>query len=151
MKKQYMFKDDSGAVTVDWVVLTAALVIIGGVVIGIIRGGLIDASSAIDKTLVASATDLRSSLSGGGSASQSFADYMAAAAGGDLSAAIDAINADAPDGYTYSGWNETSSGTPLYFGNTESTGSSMSLGGTTYESGELTSNDFTYVGTSGPA
>lgn len=150
MKKQYMFKDDSGAVTVDWVVLTAALVIIGGVVIGIIRGGLIDASSAIDKTLVASATDLRSSLSGGGSASQSFADYMAAA-GGDLSAAVDAINADAPDGYTYSGWNETSSGTPLYFGNTESTGSSMSLGGTTYESGELTSNDFTYVGTSGPA
>ena len=31
MKKRDMFKDDSGAVTVDWVVLTADLVIIGGV------------------------------------------------------------------------------------------------------------------------
>lgn len=51
-------KDESGAVTVDWVVLTAALVIIGGLVISIIRAGLLDASSAINDTLVNSANTL---------------------------------------------------------------------------------------------
>ena len=52
-------KDESGAVTVDWVVLTAALVIIGGIVIGIIRSGLEEASNAINETLVESADTLR--------------------------------------------------------------------------------------------
>jgi Flp pilus assembly pilin Flp len=52
-------KDESGAVTVDWVVLTAALVIIGGIVIGIIRAGLIDASNAINEELSEQATTLR--------------------------------------------------------------------------------------------
>ena len=52
-------KDESGAVTVDWVVLTAALVIIGGLVISIIKAGLLDASSAINETLAGSATELR--------------------------------------------------------------------------------------------
>ena len=51
-------KDESGAVTVDWVVLTAALVIIGGVVIGIIRTGLENASEAINATLQESADTL---------------------------------------------------------------------------------------------
>jgi Flp pilus assembly pilin Flp len=44
-------KDESGAVTVDWVVLTAALVIIGGIVISIIQRGLFNASSAIETKL----------------------------------------------------------------------------------------------------
>ena len=44
-------KDESGAVTVDWVVLTAALVIIGGLVISIIEEGLLSASSAINTEL----------------------------------------------------------------------------------------------------
>lgn len=52
-------KDESGAVTVDWVVLTAALVIIGGLVISIIKAGLLDASSAINETLADSADVLR--------------------------------------------------------------------------------------------
>ncbi len=51
-------KDESGAVTVDWVVLTAALVIIGGLVISIIKAGLLDASSAINDNLAQAATTL---------------------------------------------------------------------------------------------
>ena len=54
-------KDESGAVTVAWVVLTVALVIIGGVVIGIIQNGLKNAASAIDKTLDTAASDLHGS------------------------------------------------------------------------------------------
>lgn len=59
-KMKKFTKDESGAVTVDWVVLTAALVIIGGLVISIIRSGLLSASSAINETLETSATTLRS-------------------------------------------------------------------------------------------
>jgi Flp pilus assembly pilin Flp len=40
-------KDESGAVTVDWVVLTAALVGIALVVINTIRGGINNASTDI--------------------------------------------------------------------------------------------------------
>jgi Flp pilus assembly pilin Flp len=57
-KMQKFTKDESGAVTVDWVVLTAALVIIGGLVISIIRTGLTDASSAINGVLEAQAQAL---------------------------------------------------------------------------------------------
>ena len=40
-------KDEDGAVTVDWVVLTAAIVGIGLIVLGIIRSGVYDAASDI--------------------------------------------------------------------------------------------------------
>ncbi len=44
-------KDESGAVTVDWVVLTAALVLVGGVVVTAIRGGMEDLANDIDTQL----------------------------------------------------------------------------------------------------
>lgn len=40
-------KDEDGAVTVDWVVLTAALVGLGILVLSVVRGGLEDLSSDI--------------------------------------------------------------------------------------------------------
>ena len=40
-------KDEDGAVTVDWVVLTAALVGLGILVLGIVQGGLEDLSTEI--------------------------------------------------------------------------------------------------------
>ncbi|RDC73114.1 pilus assembly protein [Rhodovulum sp. 12E13] len=40
-------KDEDGAVTVDWVVLTAALVGLGILVLTVVRGGLEDLSSDI--------------------------------------------------------------------------------------------------------
>ena len=42
---------ESGAVTVDWVVLTAAIVGIGLIVLGIIRSGVYDAASDIYSSL----------------------------------------------------------------------------------------------------
>jgi len=44
-------KDESGAVTVDWVVLTAALVGIALVVVNTIRGGITEASTDIKNQL----------------------------------------------------------------------------------------------------
>lgn len=44
-------KDESGAVTVDWVVLTAALVGIALVVVNTIRGGINEASTDINNQL----------------------------------------------------------------------------------------------------
>lgn len=45
-------KDDSGAVTVDWVVLTAAIVVIGAGTISVISPGLTAGSDHIRDKLV---------------------------------------------------------------------------------------------------
>ena len=52
LNKQFV-KDEDGAVTVDWVVLTAAIVGIGLIVLGIIRSGVYDAASDIYSSLTA--------------------------------------------------------------------------------------------------
>ncbi len=44
--------DESGAVTVDWVVLTAALVGLGLAVMAVVSGGVENLSSDIDTQLV---------------------------------------------------------------------------------------------------
>ncbi|GIT89926.1 hypothetical protein JANAI62_05900 [Jannaschia pagri] len=44
--------DESGAVTVDWVVLTAALVGLGLAVMGVISGGIQDLSTDINNVLL---------------------------------------------------------------------------------------------------
>ncbi|MEM7710265.1 MAG: hypothetical protein AAF264_05835 [Pseudomonadota bacterium] len=43
--------DESGAVTVDWVVLTAALVGLGLAVMTVVRGGVQDVSNEINRNL----------------------------------------------------------------------------------------------------
>ncbi|MGC1260023.1 MAG: hypothetical protein WA873_05105 [Jannaschia helgolandensis] len=43
--------DESGAVTVDWVVLTAALVGLGLAVMGVVSGGIEELSTNIGQTL----------------------------------------------------------------------------------------------------
>lgn len=43
--------DEAGAVTVDWVVLTAALVGLGLAVMGVISGGIQDLSTDINEVL----------------------------------------------------------------------------------------------------
>ncbi|MHA3977708.1 hypothetical protein ACW9UR_08510 [Halovulum sp. GXIMD14794] len=47
-------QDEDGAVTVDWVVLTAALVTLGLIVMNIIRGGIYEAASDIYSSVTAS-------------------------------------------------------------------------------------------------
>ena len=44
-------KSESGAVTVDWVVLTAAIVGLGLAVMAVVSGGVQDLSNAIDTQL----------------------------------------------------------------------------------------------------
>ncbi len=51
MKLFKFTKDESGAVTVDWVVLTAALVLVGGVVVTAIRGGMENLAADINTEL----------------------------------------------------------------------------------------------------
>ena len=48
---QNFLKDESGAVTVDWVVLTAAIVGLGVAVYGVVSGGIADLSGDIDAQL----------------------------------------------------------------------------------------------------
>ncbi len=48
---QNFLKDESGAVTVDWVVLTAAIVGLGVAVYGVVSGGIADLSGDIDTQL----------------------------------------------------------------------------------------------------
>ncbi|MFT4619404.1 MAG: Flp pilus assembly pilin Flp [Polaromonas sp.] len=47
--------DESGAVTVDWVVLTAAIVGLGIAVYGVVSGGIADLSQDIDTQLTGQA------------------------------------------------------------------------------------------------
>lgn len=60
MKLLNLFKtfknDESGAVTVDWVVLTAAIVGLGLLVISTIQPGIKSAADAIDSDLTKAAT-----------------------------------------------------------------------------------------------
>lgn len=51
-KLKGLARDDSGAVTVDWVVLTAAIVVVGVAVVTTISPGLTNASDNIRNTIV---------------------------------------------------------------------------------------------------
>ena len=48
---QQFLADESGAVTVDWVVLTAAIVGLGVAVIGTVSGGALDHTSTLNSHL----------------------------------------------------------------------------------------------------
>ncbi len=57
--KNYFTDDEGGAVTVDWVVLTATIVLIAAAVISSISSGVRDLSGAINGSLEIAAVDLR--------------------------------------------------------------------------------------------
>ena len=52
------FKDEDAAVTVDWVVLSATLVVMGAIVIGVYRGAVYNVASAIEDSVVESASGI---------------------------------------------------------------------------------------------
>lgn len=66
MTQQNFLSDESGAVTVDWVVLTAALVGLGLAVMGVISTGISSQSSNIDDQLT-SGTIIRTAFTGSAS------------------------------------------------------------------------------------
>ena len=107
MKNIFDFKnDESGAVTVDWVVLTAAIVGIAIAVISLISDGIKDAALDINSSLQ---TAGEFSFGGGGAMSAYKDEY-----GTDDTAIKAAIAADAPAGYTYVGIIDTTTDSPVY-------------------------------------
>lgn len=50
-------KCNDGAVTVDWVVLSATIVVFGAIMIGIYKEGVFDLSTAIQESVTAGAPD----------------------------------------------------------------------------------------------
>lgn len=117
--------DESGAVTVDWVVLTAAIVGIGIAVVATISSGVTNASEGINSELEV-ASDFTFSF--GGSDAMTFDDYVTAANGGVPLSKDDyteeneylemlvymAIQDDRPEGYYFNGSFDPNSGYPIY-------------------------------------
>ena len=55
---KYFRNDEDGAVTVDWVVLTAAVVLLGALVGGFVSDGASDLSTAIGSEMTAMGTEI---------------------------------------------------------------------------------------------
>lgn len=128
------FKDsESGAVTVDWVVLTSAVVGIGMAVIILISGGVNEASNNILRGI-----DTNWSFSFGVNNAESYFDFGIEAYPDNkrdawLSARLE-VDADAPNGYEYdpnfttTRYVDDSTGNPIYVsddGNTYSIGGEL--------------------------
>lgn len=151
------FRGESGAVTVDWVVLTAGIVGLGLVVAGTVGGAVTSSSSTVAAdvgTSVASAGDYLSgdgSSSGGGETTdfngKKASDYIAygqSKAPGNNGAAYywagQAAAADAPSGYNFDNpLYDAGTGDVVY---TSNDGSKYSVGGKVYSKA-------TYSGTLG--
>jgi len=125
MKRLLNFtKDESGAVTVDWVVLTAAIVGIALAVIGLISSGVEDASTGInDELQTASAF----TFSGGAVTGTSKISELLAATDYDNTRTV--IANEAPTGYGYFGGIDTATDTAIYSGNTPETNGTYSVNG----------------------
>ncbi len=121
------FQGEDGAVTVDWVVLTAAIVGIGTAVSASVASGTLNLSGDVAANL----EDTELSGAAGGATvgfGGAWAEYLSAN-GDDAVAARAAVEADAPDGYYFSGWIDGASGQPLY---TADGGASFLVGDNSY-------------------
>lgn len=135
-------KDESGAVTVDWVVLTAAIVGIGLSVITVISGGVQSATEEIDGGLQL-ASKFKFSFSNSITTMEDFFnEYIAD--GGDLGdfdnimgALYSAADNASPDGYSYTGLVDIATGAPIYASESEGT---LSIGGETVATNEYDFN-----------
>lgn len=116
---------ESGAISVDWVVLTSAIVGIGIAVISVVSSGVDGTSGSIVNNIYHSLTaDLENSAHG----------YITAAVANNpnrpraaFREARNSIRADAPAGYAFTGRVDNASGQPIYRSN--STPRMYSIGG----------------------
>jgi hypothetical protein len=134
--------------------LTASLVIIGAILVGIIQRGLEDTSGAIEDTLVAAATSLRGGGDTGGDTiptvpdepgtAMTFDDYLATA--GSLPAAFSAAAEETPDGYYFDGKVDADTRIPIYtdFDSGSSTQETYSVNGEIYLASEYPGTIVTY-------
>jgi len=117
-------KDESGAVTVDWVVLTAAIVGIAMAVIAVISGGVEDASGGINDELQIAGTGWNFLNMPSTTLDEYISDFVEIRNDdgkfndtANLSQDIfDNINADSPDDYSYTGLVD-GDGYPIYASN----------------------------------
>ena len=118
-------KDESGAVTVDWVVLTAAIVGIAIAMINVVSVGVENAAYGIDDTLRTAGSGWSFLGSGSGTEprmatmEELFFEYVES--GGDLEsfdnvygALYSAADNISPDGYTFTGYVDIETGTSVY-------------------------------------
>lgn len=115
--------------------MTAAVVGLGSAVMVSVSGGTTGIADLISSTVssmdVNGSSDSGSSSEPGGSsvgADGTWLDYLAAN-GDDSTAAAAAAEANAPDGYYFSGWIDGATGQPLYTANDQQ---SFSVGGNNY-------------------
>ncbi len=118
------WKNESGAVTVDWVVLTAAIVGIAIAVLTVIAGGVNNASNDIDDRLVSAATGSVASLISANGTALTMQDITDGNPGGN---------------YSYAGVVDNGTGAPVYFNPNTDT---VSVDGTEIPTGD-------YVGSGG--
>ncbi len=112
-------RNESGAVTVDWVVLTAAIVGIAIAVLTVIAGG-INTSANTTTTSLNSADSVASLIGGDNSAGpatssySSWQDYLDANEGNSFFASL-AVDDDAPEGSVWGGSIDNATGAPVYY------------------------------------
>ncbi|MBL4873966.1 MAG: hypothetical protein JKY41_11405 [Rhodobacteraceae bacterium] len=129
-------ENESGAVTVDWVVLTAAIVGIAIAVIALVSGGVEDASGGINDELVvasnfSSAFDPTTTIWSGKSANDYLAEGSSTAgnlgnSGANYGWATTYAAADAPDGYNFDNPLHTGTNSIIY---TSTDGANYSIDG----------------------
>lgn len=146
MKNKIYFKDDeSGAVTVDWVVLTSAIVGIGIAVIILISGGISNATSNIS-----SGIGTKWNFNFTVKSAQDYFDFGIEAypLNQDQAwrTAREEVHVDAPDGYEYdpklttTRFVQNSSGNPIYVSDDKL---SYSIGGEIISADEFDNSDRT--------
>ncbi len=139
-------KNESGAVTVDWVVLTAAIVGIGMAVMVAVSSGINDAAVDTNEDLRAATTNasIAGAITGvAASATDTFAQLITSN-NGDVWAAIASIEAATPTGFDYTLNIDDATGYPVYsdYGTPET----YSIGGNTITRAdyEAAGNTYTY-------
>jgi hypothetical protein len=109
MTKPGFIRDEAGAVTVDWVVLTGAVVGLGGAVMVSTGAGTMSLANLVSTTVSDTIKDSVPTLDTYISANTVAGDVDATVA-----AVIAAIDADAPEGYRFIGQYDSETHYPFY-------------------------------------
>ncbi len=147
-------KNDSGAITVDWVVLTAAVAGIGMAVVIAISSGTNDATVNINDDLnnAATNTSIVGAITGTAAATTGAAAQFLADAGGNIHNATHLMYDAAPAGFSYTSNIDNGSGNPIYTDGGINGAENYSIGGETIATTDYTAAgntytyDYTYLG-----
>lgn len=123
---QYRLKqfigDQSGAVTVDWVVLTAAVIGLGGAAMNSVGTGTTSLTQCTENSLAAitvSSGSRAGQMTGANFAAQAVADNPDSKIAA-IKAVRAALQSSAPSGYSFAGYIDIATDTPLYVSSSDS-------------------------------